>query len=79
MRLIQLEAQKTQVSALHMGFVDTDLTTAIDAPKAKPADIVARAYAGLAANQPEILADELTQQVKNSLSSDKALYLTGVR
>ncbi|GAA0550783.1 SDR family oxidoreductase [Rheinheimera aquimaris] len=75
----ELEAQKTQVSALHMGFVDTDLTTAIDAPKAKPADIVARAYAGLAANQPEILADELTQQVKNSLSSDKALYLTGVR
>lgn len=75
----ELAAQNTLVSALHMGFVDTDLTTAIDAPKAKPADIVARAYAGLAAQQLEILADELTQQVKAALSSDKAHYLAGGR
>lgn len=75
----ELAAQNTLVSALHMGFVDTDLTTAIDAPKTKPADIVARAYEGLAANQLEILADELTQQVKAALSSDKAHYLSSGR
>lgn len=76
---LELAAQNTQVSALHMGFVDTDLTTAIDAPKTKPADIVARAYEGMAAKQPEILADELTQQVKAAFSSDKAHYLSGNR
>ena len=32
---IELEPQKTQVLALHAGFIDTDLTRDIDAPKAR--------------------------------------------
>ncbi|MDR6981787.1 NAD(P)-dependent dehydrogenase (short-subunit alcohol dehydrogenase family) [Rheinheimera pacifica] len=76
---LELAAQGTQVTALHMGFVDTDLTSAIDAPKAKAADIVASAYDGLAAKQQEVLADELTQQVKQALSTNSAHYLTGDR
>src|ERR1700730_17469687 len=36
----ELAAQKTQVLALHMAFVDTDLVRAIDSTKTSPADIV---------------------------------------
>ena len=35
----ELAAQKTQVLALHMGFVDTDLVRAIDSPKTSSQDI----------------------------------------
>ena len=71
----ELAGQGTLVSALHMGLVDTELTTDIDAPKERPEDIVARAFDGLAARQTEILADEQTVQIKQTLSNPDALYL----
>jgi len=70
-----LRGQGTQVLALHMGFVDTDLTNGIDAPKATPAAIVARALDALEAGAEEVLADEITQQVKLGLSADPGVYL----
>jgi NAD(P)-dependent dehydrogenase (short-subunit alcohol dehydrogenase family) len=71
----ELAAQGTQVTALHMGFVDTDLTRGIDMPKS-PADAIARAaLAGLEASADEVLADDATRQVKASLSSAMAAYL----
>ncbi len=71
----ELRAQGTQVLTLHMGFVDTDLTHGIDAPKSTPENIVARALDGLEAGAQEVLADELTQQVKQGLSAEPAVYL----
>jgi NAD(P)-dependent dehydrogenase (short-subunit alcohol dehydrogenase family) len=71
----ELRAQGTLVSALHMGFVDTDLTRGIDMPKSTPEAIVARAFDGLEAGAEEILADELTRQVKQGLSAQPAVYL----
>lgn len=71
----ELAAQKTQVTALHMAFVDTDLVRAIDAPKASPADIVLRALDGLEAGLDEVLADERTRLVKEGLSAPAASYL----
>ncbi|MGC4394414.1 SDR family oxidoreductase [Hydrogenophaga sp. T2] len=71
----ELRAQGTQVTALHMGFVDTALTHGIDAPKSTPEAIVARAFDGLEAGADEVLADALTQQVKASLSSATPAYL----
>lgn len=70
-----LRAQGTQVVTLHMGFVDTDLTRGIDMPKATPETIVDRALSALEAGEQEVLADEMTQQVKKSLSSDQPAYL----
>ncbi len=70
-----LRAQSTQVLTLHMGFVDTDLTRGIDMPKSTPEAIVARALDALEAGADEVLADELTQQVKKGLSADQAVYL----
>jgi NAD(P)-dependent dehydrogenase (short-subunit alcohol dehydrogenase family) len=71
----ELRDQKTQVMALHMGFVDTDLTKGIDVPKASPADIVVRAYDGLEAGAEQVLADENTQHVQRGLSADVPTYL----
>ena len=70
-----LRAQNTQVLTLHMGFVDTDLTRDIDMPKATPDAIVAQALDALEAGAQEVLADELTRQVKRGLAADPAVYL----
>jgi NAD(P)-dependent dehydrogenase (short-subunit alcohol dehydrogenase family) len=69
----ELRAQGTQVLTLHMGFVDTDLTEAIDLPKATPEEVVNYALDALEAGAEEVLADDLTRQVKRGLSGDLAL------
>jgi short-subunit dehydrogenase len=71
----ELRAQGTLVSALHMGFVDTDLTRGIEMPKSSPEAIVRYALDALEAGAEEILADEATRQVKLSLSSSAPAYL----
>src|SRR4030095_473236 len=71
----ELAPQNTQVTALHMAFVDTDLVRAIDGPKTSPAEIVARALDGVEAGQDEVLADERTRLVKQGLSAAHASYL----
>jgi NAD(P)-dependent dehydrogenase (short-subunit alcohol dehydrogenase family) len=71
-----LRAQGTQVATLHMAFVDTDLTHGIDMPKSSPEEIVARALDGIEAGAEEILADELTRQVKAGLVAVPPVYLT---
>ena len=71
----ELAAQKTQVLALHMAFVDTDLVRALDQPKTSPEEIVRRALDGLEAGLDEVLADEPTRLVKQGLSAAAASYL----
>ena len=71
----ELAPQRTQVTALHMAFVDTDLVRALDGPKTRPELIVQRALDGLEAGLDEVLADERTQRVKESLSAHAASYL----
>jgi NAD(P)-dependent dehydrogenase (short-subunit alcohol dehydrogenase family) len=71
----ELRAQGTQVTALHMGFVDTDLTRGIEGVKSTPDAIVRAAFDGLEAGLAEVLADEMTRQVKASLASATPAYL----
>jgi NAD(P)-dependent dehydrogenase (short-subunit alcohol dehydrogenase family) len=70
-----LRAQGTQVTTLHMAFVDTGMTHGIDAPKSSAEDIVARALDAFEAGALEILADDFTRQVKAGLVADPAFYL----
>ncbi len=67
--------QNTQVLGLHVGFVDTDMTKDIDAPKTSPDVVVQRTYDGLEAGLSEVLADERTQMVHATLSADPPIYL----
>jgi NAD(P)-dependent dehydrogenase (short-subunit alcohol dehydrogenase family) len=71
----ELAEQKTQVLALHMAFVDTDLVRAIDGPKTSPEDIVKRALDGLESGLDEVLADESTRHVKQGLTAPTPSYL----
>jgi NAD(P)-dependent dehydrogenase (short-subunit alcohol dehydrogenase family) len=71
----ELAAQKTQVLALHMAFVDTDLVRGVDVPKTSPEEIVQRALDGLEAGAAEVLADERTQFVKQGLTAATPSYL----
>lgn len=72
---VELAAQGTQVTGLHMGYVDTDLIAHLDTAKSDPADIVRTALAGFAAGEWEITADDTAKQVKSALSAPlEALY-----
>lgn len=71
----ELAAQKTKVLGLHMAYVDTDLTHGFDVQKSSAEDIVQRALDGLEADAEEVLADELTQQIRQGLAAPHPVYL----
>ena len=71
----ELRAQKTQVIGMHVAFVDTDLTAAIDMPKSSPDVVVRQVLDAVEAGAEEVLADELTRQVKQGLSAEPGVYL----
>ncbi|MFG1811438.1 SDR family oxidoreductase [Streptomyces sp. NPDC049040] len=67
--------QGTQVTSLHVGYMDTDMTAAVTAPKLDPADVARTALDGVEAGLHEVLADDLSKQVKAGLAADpSALY-----
>ena len=70
----ELKAQGTQVTSLHVGYMDTDMTRGLDAPKAAPADVARFALEGVEAGAFEVLADDLSRQVKQSLSTATPAY-----
>ncbi|MDH4571409.1 SDR family oxidoreductase [Salinicola acroporae] len=69
-----LTEQQTQVLALHVGFIDTDLTRDLDVPKTAPGEVVDTTYAALEANAREVLADEISRSVHQSLSDSPEIY-----
>jgi NAD(P)-dependent dehydrogenase (short-subunit alcohol dehydrogenase family) len=71
----ELAPQGTRVGALHVGYMDTDLTAGIDAPKLDPAQVAQLVVEGIAEGRSEILADELSEQVRAGLAGGvAALY-----
>lgn len=70
-----LRGQNTQVLALHVGFIDTDLTAGFDVPKTAPDVVVNRTYDALERGADEVRADERTEQVHSRLSADPPVYL----
>lgn len=70
----ELRAQGTQVSSLHVAYMDTDMTRGLDAPKAAPLDVARLALQGVEAGLAEVLADDTTRHVKQSLSSATPAY-----
>jgi len=58
------------VTGLHMGYVDTDMTTAVTAPKARPEDIAKQALDGIESGAHEVLADDTARQAKAGVAAD---------
>lgn len=72
---VQLREQGTVVTALHVAYMDTDMTAALDVPKADPRDVARQAVDAIAAGAYEVLADDVTRHVKSQLSQEVvALY-----
>ena len=67
---LQLREQGTTVTAVHVGYMDTDMTARLDVPKADPRDIASQTADAILTGQYEILADETTRTVKSKLSHD---------
>jgi NAD(P)-dependent dehydrogenase (short-subunit alcohol dehydrogenase family) len=76
---IELAHQETLVVAVHAGFVDTDMTAMIDAPKISPESVVGQALDAVEAGEIEVLADERSRSVKASLSRDHELIYPPVQ
>jgi NAD(P)-dependent dehydrogenase (short-subunit alcohol dehydrogenase family) len=71
----QLAPQGTLVTALHVGYMDTDLVRHITAPKSDPALVAKLALDGLEGGQLEVLADEVSRGIEAKLSGGvPALY-----
>jgi len=65
----ELSPRGIAVSALHVAYMDTDMAAGVPADqKTDPAIVAALALDGVASGAPEILADELTRQVKAALA-----------
>ncbi|GAA2580738.1 SDR family oxidoreductase [Winogradskya consettensis] len=66
----QLAPKGITVSALHVGYMDTDMAASIPADqKLDPAIVAALGLDGVAEGKPEILADDLSRQVKVGLAT----------
>jgi NAD(P)-dependent dehydrogenase (short-subunit alcohol dehydrogenase family) len=67
---IGLRGQGTTVTALHVGYMDTDMTAGLDVPKADPREVARQTADAILAGEFEVLADELTRGVKSRLSRE---------
>ncbi|GGW09148.1 short-chain dehydrogenase [Streptomyces capoamus] len=72
---LELRPRGIAVTGLHVAYVDTDMTSDIDAPKADPRDVAVAALDGIEAGAHEVLADDTTRWIKSQLSAGpEALY-----
>ncbi|WP_329320320.1 SDR family oxidoreductase [Streptomyces sp. NBC_01715] len=67
---LDLKPRGIEVTGLHVGYVDTDMAAHVDAPKSSPEGVAAQALDGIESGALEVLADDLTRQVKAQLSRD---------
>jgi len=63
------ELPDTLVVGVHAGFIDTDLTAGLDAPKLPPRQVVDATLEALRNDETEVLADEISRTAKASLSA----------
>ncbi|MFB4273091.1 SDR family oxidoreductase [Nonomuraea sp. GTA35] len=72
---LALRPRGINVTGLHVGYVDTDMAADVEAPKTSPGSVAQQALDGIEADAPEVLADNLSRQVKAGLAADlTALY-----
>ena len=76
---LELHHQGTLVVAVHAGFIDTDMAALVTGPKDSPESVVGQALDAVAAGQLEVLADERTRSVKESLPHDHQLIYPPVQ
>ena len=72
---LELLGQGVDVTGLHVGYMDTDMAASVTSFKTDPAEVARLALDGVESGAFEVLADELTRQVRSGLSADvSAMY-----
>lgn len=72
---LELKPRGIDMTGLHVGYVDTDMTAGVDAAKSSPTDVAALAIDGVESGAYEVLADDLPRRVKAGLAADiETLY-----
>ncbi|WP_189699257.1 SDR family oxidoreductase [Streptomyces chromofuscus] len=72
---VALAEQGTQVTALHVGYLATDMGAAAPGPKSDPGAVARATLAGVEAGRLQVLGDEVSRRVQAALSEGPdALY-----
>ena len=67
---LELASRGVQVMGVYVGLVDTDMASfAGDSPKSSPVDVVRQILDGLESGAEEVLADDVTRQVRAQLGT----------
>lgn len=67
---LELASRGVQVVGVYVGLVDTDMAAfAGDSPKSSPVDVVRRVLDGVESGAEEVLADDMTRQVRAQLGT----------
>jgi NAD(P)-dependent dehydrogenase (short-subunit alcohol dehydrogenase family) len=69
----ELAPHDVAVTAVHIGFMDTDMTAGMTAVKTDPAVIAAQALDGVERRAVEVLTDDLTREAKAALCADRGV------
>lgn len=70
----ELQGQGIQVVGLLVGMVDTPMSQRWDVPKVSAESVVTQAYEGVAGGAIEVLADDVTRELKARLSTPAAEF-----
>jgi NAD(P)-dependent dehydrogenase (short-subunit alcohol dehydrogenase family) len=65
---LELGSRGVQVVGVYVGLVDTDMGSFADSPKSDPADVVRQVLDGIESGADEVLADEMSRDVRAHLS-----------
>ncbi|MNI71230.1 1-deoxy-11-beta-hydroxypentalenate dehydrogenase [compost metagenome] len=72
---LNLHPHNVRVAGLHVGFMETDMTSGLDAPKSNPSDIAKIAIDGIESGSFEILADDTSRMLQGALAGGvSAIY-----
>lgn len=71
---LELAAQGTQVTSVHLGLADTDMAKAIEGPKTDPAVVARTTLDAVEAGDLEVVVDEWSAMVKASLAEDPRTF-----
>lgn len=71
---LELAAQGTQVTSVHLGLADTDMSKMLQGPKTDPAVVVRTVLDAVEAGHLEVVVDEWSAMVKASLAEDPRVF-----
>ena len=75
----ELAAQGTHVVGVHVGYMETDMTSHVTAEKVSPRNVAKTILEAVESGQDEVLADGTAQYVKAHLSDARGIYLGQAR